>query len=261
MLRSLYFRSSLPLLRTSFRQVHPSLPSLLARSRTTLPALTTHLRHRTMATTTSHFTSSLNAPSPFVVAPGSALDNLLPGYTLVPATADHPAYAVFSQDIQKSPNDDRLYRSVLRPFPPRSAQAAVWQRGVAWLWRKRPESTDDARTPTPPQARPPLQWARSAPDPGCRDGQSERLTGRQSRPPERPGGPTRSRALLRAPHVHGHGEGARLAPGLVREGMRADCLLVGLARAQYPGENEYTEFLTQNSGSSNAFTGMDQTCY
>lgn len=31
--------------------------------------------------------------------------------------------------------------------------------------------------------------------------------------------------------------------------------------AQYPKENDYTEFLTQNSGSSNAFTGMDQTCY
>lgn len=30
---------------------------------------------------------------------------------------------------------------------------------------------------------------------------------------------------------------------------------------QYPKENDYTEFLTQNSGSSNAFTGMDQTCY
>lgn len=30
---------------------------------------------------------------------------------------------------------------------------------------------------------------------------------------------------------------------------------------QYPRENDYTEFLTQNSGASNAFTGMDNTCY
>ena len=30
---------------------------------------------------------------------------------------------------------------------------------------------------------------------------------------------------------------------------------------QYPAENEYTEYLTQNSGASNAFTGLDQTNY
>lgn len=30
---------------------------------------------------------------------------------------------------------------------------------------------------------------------------------------------------------------------------------------QYPLESDYTDYLTQNSGSSNAFTGMDQTNY
>ncbi|GAA5942299.1 hypothetical protein JCM10213_004128 [Rhodosporidiobolus nylandii] len=37
--------------------------------------------------------------------------------------------------------------------------------------------------------------------------------------------------------------------------------LMFMGTEKYPEENEYTEFLTQHSGSSNAFTGMDQTCY
>ncbi|GAA5990267.1 hypothetical protein JCM5350_000445 [Sporobolomyces pararoseus] len=37
--------------------------------------------------------------------------------------------------------------------------------------------------------------------------------------------------------------------------------LMFMGTKKYPKENDYTEFLTQHSGSSNAFTGMDQTCY
>ncbi|GAA5953870.1 hypothetical protein JCM3765_000674 [Sporobolomyces pararoseus] len=37
--------------------------------------------------------------------------------------------------------------------------------------------------------------------------------------------------------------------------------LMFMGTKKFPKENDYTEFLTQNSGSSNAFTGMDQTCY
>ncbi|GAA5876509.1 hypothetical protein JCM8547_009411 [Rhodosporidiobolus lusitaniae] len=37
--------------------------------------------------------------------------------------------------------------------------------------------------------------------------------------------------------------------------------LMFMGTEKYPAENDYTEFLTQHSGSSNAFTGMDQTCY
>jgi insulysin len=37
--------------------------------------------------------------------------------------------------------------------------------------------------------------------------------------------------------------------------------LMFMGTEKYPKENDYTEFLTLNSGSSNAFTGMDQTCY
>ncbi|GAA5915532.1 hypothetical protein JCM5296_001752 [Sporobolomyces johnsonii] len=37
--------------------------------------------------------------------------------------------------------------------------------------------------------------------------------------------------------------------------------LMFMGTEKYPKENDYTEFLTQHSGSSNAFTGMDQTCY
>ncbi|KAK4701450.1 insulysin, partial [Phenoliferia sp. Uapishka_3] len=37
--------------------------------------------------------------------------------------------------------------------------------------------------------------------------------------------------------------------------------LMFMGTKKYPGENEYTEFLTRNSGTSNAFTGNDQTNY
>ncbi|GAA5996471.1 uncharacterized protein JCM10292_007631 [Rhodotorula paludigena] len=37
--------------------------------------------------------------------------------------------------------------------------------------------------------------------------------------------------------------------------------LMFMGTEKYPAENDYTEFLTQHSGSSNAFTGMDQTNY
>lgn len=37
--------------------------------------------------------------------------------------------------------------------------------------------------------------------------------------------------------------------------------MLPLACMQYPLESDYTDYLTQNSGSSNAFTGMDQTNY
>ncbi|KAM0792238.1 hypothetical protein ACM66B_004933 [Microbotryomycetes sp. NB124-2] len=37
--------------------------------------------------------------------------------------------------------------------------------------------------------------------------------------------------------------------------------LMFMGTEKYPRENDYTEFLTQHSGMSNAFTGMDQTCY
>ncbi|SCV66942.1 BQ2448_5588 [Microbotryum intermedium] len=37
--------------------------------------------------------------------------------------------------------------------------------------------------------------------------------------------------------------------------------LMFMGTEKYPKENDYTEFLTQHSGSSNAFTGLDQTCY
>ncbi|KAK4058930.1 metalloprotease [Microbotryomycetes sp. JL221] len=37
--------------------------------------------------------------------------------------------------------------------------------------------------------------------------------------------------------------------------------LMFMGTEKYPKENDYTEFLTQHNGMSNAFTGMDQTCY
>ncbi|KAF8923435.1 Insulinase (Peptidase M16), partial [Haplosporangium bisporale] len=37
--------------------------------------------------------------------------------------------------------------------------------------------------------------------------------------------------------------------------------LLFMGTAKYPRENEYSEFLSQHSGSSNAFTGLDNTNY
>lgn len=37
--------------------------------------------------------------------------------------------------------------------------------------------------------------------------------------------------------------------------------LLFMGTAKYPKENEYSEFLSQHSGSSNAFTGLDNTNY
>lgn len=80
---------------------------------------TTPLAFRTMATATTTPWVAPNipfnpvkAPSPFITASGNAFDHLLPGYELVPATSDHPAYAIYTKEIERSPNDDRLYRYV-----------------------------------------------------------------------------------------------------------------------------------------------------
>ena len=60
-----------------------------------------------------HSFASMATISPFITAPGNPLDSLLPGYHLAKPPTTSPAttpYAIFSKDIIKSPNDDRLYR-------------------------------------------------------------------------------------------------------------------------------------------------------
>lgn len=66
----------------------------------------------TAASTSSSLFSSLRPEWPFVKG-AEPLQNLLPGYEVVPATDSSPAYAVFSKPIQKSLNDDREYRYAL----------------------------------------------------------------------------------------------------------------------------------------------------
>jgi hypothetical protein len=76
-----------------------------------------HFHHRSMATASS---STSNGVDPFAavevqwpfVNGSNVLQNVLPGYEVVPATDNTPAYAVFNQPIQKSLNDDREYRYV-----------------------------------------------------------------------------------------------------------------------------------------------------
>lgn len=52
----------------------------------------------------------VNAPSPFITSKGNPFDNLLPGYELIKSTNTMPEYALFTKEIIKSPNDDRLYK-------------------------------------------------------------------------------------------------------------------------------------------------------
>ena len=191
---------------------------------------------RTMATPAVAFTaatpveqlpfySRLNAPSPYVT-PNS--QSLLPGYKQT-----NEGYALFSKPITKSPNDDRDYRSVLRTL------------------RVIPAEADDLRSI---QLNSPPQRDGSPPHPRRYYGQIQRGHGRQSRSSQRSGGFTRTRSFLRASHVYGYREGASVAR------RNEECRLTH-PTLQYPRENDYTEFLTQNSGASNAFTGMDNTCY
>ncbi|KAI5476508.1 a-pheromone processing metallopeptidase ste23 [Pseudohyphozyma bogoriensis] len=137
--------------------------------------------------------ASLNARLPFVTVK-DPLENLLPGYTVVPANDGVPSYAVFDKDIIKSPNDDRSYRLLLL------------ENGMEVLLVSDP-ATDKAAASL------------------------DVKVGHLSDPED----------LQGLAHFCEH--------------------LLFMGTEKYPVENDYTEFLTQHSGSSNAFTGMDQTCY
>lgn len=66
------------------------------------------------STTTSNRTSLLTSAEgrwPFVNGAGP-LQELLPGYKIMPAVDTSPAYAIFDQPIETSPNDDREYRYI-----------------------------------------------------------------------------------------------------------------------------------------------------
>ncbi|BGP14041.1 hypothetical protein JCM10213_005625 [Rhodosporidiobolus nylandii] len=135
------------------------------------------------------------APYAFVTQPGSALDHLPDGYEVVePQQPGQPRYAVFKGEIERSPNDDRQYRSILL------------ENGMEALIISDPK-TDKAAAAM------------------------DVKVGHLSDPEDIPG----------LAHFCEH--------------------LMFMGTEKYPAENEYTEFLTQHSGSSNAFTGMDQTCY
>lgn len=57
------------------------------------------------------------APNPFVTMPNTiALDALPAGYTVVDTPEGQPKYALFTGEIERSPNDDRDYRYVSLSF-------------------------------------------------------------------------------------------------------------------------------------------------
>lgn len=71
-----------------------------------------HLQHLPISMTTVNHADAYkpNAPSPFVTAPGEALQHLLDGYQLVEAKDGLPAYAQFTKELEQSENDDREHR-------------------------------------------------------------------------------------------------------------------------------------------------------
>ncbi|GAA5890262.1 hypothetical protein JCM6882_008774 [Rhodosporidiobolus microsporus] len=137
-----------------------------------------------------------HAPDPFVTAPGSALDHLPEGYEVVQGgeAGDKGRYAVFTGEIERSPNDDNQYRSILL------------ENGMEVVLVSDP-NTDKA-------------------------------------------------AAAMAVKV-GHLSDPEDIPGLAHFCEH----LMFMGTEKYPAENDYTEFLTQHSGSSNAYTDMDQTMY
>ncbi|GAA5970032.1 hypothetical protein JCM11641_000241 [Rhodosporidiobolus odoratus] len=136
-----------------------------------------------------------HAPYAFVTRPDSAFDHLPEGYQVVEQSEQgQPRYAVFTGEIERSPNDDRQYRSILL------------ENGMEALIISDPK-TDKAAAAM------------------------DVKVGHLSDPEDIPG----------LAHFCEH--------------------LMFMGTEKYPAENEYSEFLNQHSGSSNAFTGMDQTCY
>ncbi|SGY41131.1 BQ5605_C003g02474 [Microbotryum silenes-dioicae] len=182
-----------------------------------------------------------NAPSPFIITDGDPLDHLLDGYK-VRNDLDIP-YAVFEHEIENSPNDDRQHRSVLIsslcPLTERitdllalvshSSSLVMLKNGMEVLLISDPKADKAAAA-------------------------MDVKVGHLSDPED----------LQGLAHFCEH------LMFMGTEKVRFHCRH-NTYRAfanppirpckQYPKENDYTEFLTQHSGSSNAFTGLDQTCY
>ncbi|GAA6044580.1 A-factor-processing enzyme [Rhodotorula toruloides] len=152
-----------------------------------------HSTHDIMTITDSSYKP--HAPYAFVTKPGSAIDHLdKQDWDIVKGREGLPAYAVYRKDIEKSQNDDRVYRLIML------------ENGLEALVVSDPK-TDKAAAAM------------------------DVKVGHLSDPEDLPG----------LAHFCEH--------------------LMFMGTEKYPAENDYTEFLTQHSGSSNAFTGMDQTNY
>ncbi|KAM0753884.1 hypothetical protein T439DRAFT_338697 [Meredithblackwellia eburnea MCA 4105] len=143
--------------------------------------------------TTRSVLNGETAEWPFITAK-DPLKNLLPGYKLAQQQHSTTPHAVFTNDIEKSPNDDRSYRLV------------TLQNGLEALIISDP-TTDKAAGALNVKA--------------------------------------------------GHLQDPEDIPGLAH--FCEHLLFMGTEK--YPAENEYTDFLAKNSGTSNAFTDLDQTCY
>ncbi|GAA5845286.1 hypothetical protein JCM3766R1_000717 [Sporobolomyces carnicolor] len=179
-----------------------SLSPLLSTTSTSPPPPPPPRRATRSIMTISHPSQyKLDAPSPYVVAPPPSSSSsssssplaLLDGYERV-ARDDGPSYAVFTREIQQSPNDDKRYRLIMLE---NGLEALIIQDDKA----DKASAAMDVKV------------------------------GHLSDPED----------LQGLAHFCEH--------------------LMFMGTEKYPKENDYTEFLTQHSGSSNAFTGMDQTCY
>ncbi|GAA5829536.1 hypothetical protein JCM11251_000196 [Rhodosporidiobolus azoricus] len=136
-----------------------------------------------------------HAPYPYITQPGSAFEHLPEGFEVVESKEGGKGrYAIFKGDIERSPNDDNVYRSI------------ILENGMEAVLVSDP-NTDKA-------------------------------------------------AAAMAVKV-GHLSDPEDIPGLAHFCEH----LMFMGTEKYPAENDYTEFLTQHSGSSNAYTDMDQTMY
>ncbi|GAA6026838.1 hypothetical protein JCM8097_005898 [Rhodosporidiobolus ruineniae] len=192
--RSLSALSSSPL-RSLHRPLPTRLPALTRAYASTAPPLAHPLRPwDSHIMTISDPNYKPDAPYAFVTQPGNALDHLPRSYEVAQTAEGQPRYAVFTGEIERSPNDDREYRTIL-----------------------------------------------------LENGMEAILIS----------DPTADKAAAAMDVKVGHLSDPEDIPGLAHFCEH----LMFMGTEKYPAENDYTEFLTQHSGSSNAFTGMDQTCY
>lgn len=218
--------------------------------RPTLRLPSSHPAHSRLAAPKRHLSDQImtitdpnykpDAPYAFVTKSGSALDHLSDDWIKVDAKDGLPPYAIFTKPVEQSPNDDRLYRCVI-PFSgsKHCGRVTVLLTSAGLCRLIMLENGLEALLVSDPKT----DKAAAAMDV---------KVGHLSDPEDLPG------LAHFCEHLMFMGtEKVRRPHPTRRRFVNPNTL----SFSQYPDENDYTEFLTQHSGMSNAFTGLDQTNY